>query len=93
MQYTYLNALYNIIFLYLQLATCQTLHRLSSKQNKTHEYKPTVISGSKAYDGDNIQSFLSPVHCNQDICIYNLLLSAQVSSSMTKASISLEAKK
>ncbi len=93
MQYTYLNALYDIIFLYLQLATCQTLHRLSSKQNKTHEYKATVISGSKAYDGDNIQSFLSPVHCNQDICIYNLLLSAQVSSSMTKASISLEAKK
>lgn len=93
MQYTYLNALYDIIFLYFQLATCQTLHRLSSKQNKTHEYKTTVISGSKAYDGDNIQSFLSPVHCNQDICIYNLLLSAQVSSSMTKASISLEAKK
>lgn len=93
MQYTYLNALYDIIFLYLQLATCQTLHRLSSKQNKTHEDKATVISGSKAYGEDNIQSFLSPVHCNQDICIYNLLLSAQVSSSMTKASISLEAKK
>ena len=93
MQYTHLNALYDIIFLYLQLATCQTLHRLSSKQNKTHEDKATVISGSKAYGEDNIQSFLSPVHCNQDICIYNLLLSAQVSSSMTKASISLEAKK
>ncbi len=93
MQYTYLNALYDIIFLYLQLATCQTLHRLSSKQNKTHEDKATVISGSKAYGEDNIQSFLSPVHYNQDICIYNLLLSAQVSSSMTKASISLEAKK
>lgn len=88
MQYTYLNALYDIIFLYLQLATCQTLHRLSSRQNKTHEDKATVISGSKAYGEDNIQSFLSPVHCNQDICIYNLLLSAQVSSSMTKASIS-----
>lgn len=93
MQYTYLNALYDIIFLYLQLATCQTLHRISSRQNKTHEDKATVISGSKAYGEDNIQSFLSPVHCNQDICIYNLLLSAQVSSSMTKASISLEAKK
>lgn len=55
--------------------------------------KATVISGSKAYGEDNIQSFLSPVHYNQDICIYNLLLSTQVSSSMTKASISLEAKK
>ena len=92
MQYTYLNALYDIIFLYLQLATCQTLHRLSSKQNKTHEYKTTVISGSKAYDGDNIQSFLSPVHCNQDICIYNLLLLSQASLSMTKTNRNLRIK-